>query len=63
MPKYFCSQLAQYWEGEKAIAILKSYQTPLNAFLNVDEWPKNVYGLGPKISSRVKEVLNTPFKG
>jgi len=48
---------------EKAIAILKSYQTPLNAFLNVDEWPKTVYGLGPKISSRVKEVLNTPFKG
>jgi Fanconi anemia group M protein len=48
---------------EKAIAILKSYQTPLNAFLNVDDWPKTVYGLGPKISSRVKEVLNTPFKG
>jgi len=48
---------------EKATAILKSYQTPLNAFLNVDEWPKAVYGLGPKITSRVKEVLNTPFKG
>jgi len=48
---------------EKAIAILKSYKTPLNAFLNVDEWPKIVYGLGPKISGKVKEVLNTPFKG
>ncbi len=48
---------------EKAIAILKSYQTPLNAFLNVDDWPKGVYGLGPKITNRVKEVLNTPFKG
>ncbi|MBS7616817.1 hypothetical protein KEJ45_06440 [Candidatus Bathyarchaeota archaeon] len=48
---------------EKAIAILKSYQTPLNAFLNVDEWSKTVYGLGPKISSKAKEVLNTPFKG
>ncbi|MEM2319574.1 MAG: hypothetical protein QXQ63_02370, partial [Candidatus Bathyarchaeia archaeon] len=48
---------------EKAIAILKSYRTPLNAFLNVDEWPKTVYGLGPKISGKVKEVLNKPFSG
>ena len=48
---------------EKALAILKSYQTPLNALINVDSWPKTVYGLGPKISSKVKEVLNTPFKG
>jgi ERCC4-type nuclease len=47
---------------EKAIAILKSYQTPLNALLNVDNWSKDVYGLGPKISSKVKEVLYTPFK-
>jgi len=47
---------------EKAIAILKSYKTPLNALLNVDNWPKEVYGLGPKISSKVKEVLYTPFK-
>jgi len=49
--------------NEKAIAILKSYQTPLNAFLNVEEWPKKVYGLGPKISTKVKEVLHTPFRG
>jgi len=48
---------------EKAIAILKSYKTPLNALLNVDEWPKKVYGLGPKITNRVKEVLHTPFRG
>ncbi|MDI6847154.1 MAG: ERCC4 domain-containing protein [Candidatus Bathyarchaeia archaeon] len=48
---------------EKALAILKSYQTPLNALINVDNWSKTVYGLGPKISSKVKEVLNTPFKG
>jgi len=48
---------------EKALAILKSYQTPLNALINVDNWSKTVYGLGPKISSNVKEVLNTPFKG
>ncbi|MEM2815766.1 MAG: ERCC4 domain-containing protein [Candidatus Bathyarchaeia archaeon] len=47
---------------EKAIAILKSYQTPLKALINVDDWPKTVYGIGQKISSRVKEVLNTPFR-
>jgi len=48
---------------EKATAILKSYQTPLNALVNVDSWPKAVHGLGPKISHKVKEVLTTPFKG
>lgn len=48
---------------EKATAILKSYQTPLNALINVDSWPKAVHGLGPKISHKVKEVLTTPFKG
>jgi ERCC4-type nuclease len=48
---------------EKAIAILKSYKTPLNALLNVNEWPKKVYGLGPKISNRVREMLHTPFRG
>lgn len=48
---------------EKATAILKSYQTPLNALINVDSWPKTVHGLGPKISHKVKEVLTTPFKG
>lgn len=48
---------------EKAVAILKSYQTPLNALINVKNWPKTVYGLGPKISNKAKEVLNTPFKG
>ncbi len=46
---------------EKATSILKSYQTPLNALINADDWSKTVYGLGPKISSKVKEVLNTPF--
>jgi Fanconi anemia group M protein len=46
---------------EKAQAILKSYQTPLSALINVDDWPETVRGLGPKISSKVKEVLNTPF--
>ena len=46
---------------EKAQAILKSYQTPLNALINIDDWPETVRGLGPKISNTVKEVLNTPF--
>jgi ERCC4-type nuclease len=46
---------------EKALAILKSYQTPLNALMNVDDWPETVHGLGPKISGKVKDVLNTPF--
>ncbi len=48
---------------EKATAILKSYQTPLNALMNVDEWAKTVHGLGPKISHKAKEVLTNPFKG
>ncbi len=47
---------------EKATAILKTYQTPLNALINVDDWSKTVHGLGPVISNKVKEVLNTPYK-
>ena len=47
---------------EKAVAILKSYQTPLNAFVNLNEWPKKVRGLGPIITNKVNEVLNTPFE-
>jgi ERCC4-type nuclease len=47
---------------EKALAILKSYQTPLNALINVDDWSETVRGLGPKISGKVKEVVSTPFK-
>jgi len=58
---YFVASLPNIGR-EKAIAILKSYQTPLNALINIENWPKTVYGLGPKISSKVKEVLNTPFK-
>jgi len=48
---------------EKATAMLKSYQTPMNALINVDTWPKTVHGLGPKISHKAKEVLTTPFIG
>jgi len=46
---------------EKAIATLKSYQTPLNALINIDDWPKTVHGLGPKISQKAKEVLTKPY--
>jgi len=47
---------------EKATTLLQSYQTPLNALINVDQWAKDAYGLGPKITKRVKEVLHTPYK-
>jgi ERCC4-type nuclease len=58
---YFVASLPNIGR-EKAIAILKSYQTPLNAVINVDGWSETVHGLGPKISSKAKEVLNSPFK-
>ena len=57
---YFLASLPNVGR-EKALAILKCYQTPLNAMINVENWSETVYGLGPKISSKVKEVLNTPF--
>ncbi len=47
---------------EKANTLLHSYQTPLNALINVDQWTKDVHGLGPKITKRVKEVLHKPYK-
>jgi ERCC4-type nuclease len=47
---------------EKAISILSSYQTPMNALINVDRWAKEAYGLGPVITDRVKQVLHTPYK-
>lgn len=59
---YFIASLPNIGR-EKAIAILKSYQAPLNALISVDDWPKTVHGLGPKISAKVKEVLKTPFEG
>lgn len=59
---YFIASLPNIGR-EKAIAILKSYQTPINALMNVDDWPETVYGLGPIISNKAKEVLNSPFTG
>jgi len=58
---YFVASLPNIGR-EKAVAVLKSYQTPLNALINVDDWAKTVHGLGPVISNRVKEVVSTPFK-
>ena len=58
---YFVASLPNVGR-EKALAILKSYQTPLNALINVDDWSETVRGLGPIISSKAKEVLKTPFK-
>jgi len=46
---------------EKAISLLDSYQTPMNALLNVDSWKKEAYGLGPIITEKVKQVLHTPY--
>ncbi len=46
---------------EKAISLLNSYQTPMNALLNVDSWKKEAYGLGPIITEKVKQVLHTPY--
>jgi ERCC4-type nuclease len=58
---YFVASLPNVGR-EKALSILKSYQTPLNALINIDDWPETVHGLGPKISGKAKEVLNTPFR-
>jgi len=58
---YFVASLPNVGR-EKANAILKSYQTPLNAIINVDDWAKTVHGLGPVITNKVKEVLNSSYK-
>ena len=58
---YFVASLPSIGR-EKALAVLKSYQTPLNSLINIDDWSKTVHGLGPVITNKVKEVLNTPFK-
>jgi Fanconi anemia group M protein len=58
---YFVASLPNIGR-EKAVAILESYQTPLNALINADDWAKSVSGLGPVITNRVKEVLSTPYK-
>jgi ERCC4-type nuclease len=58
---YFIASLPSVGR-EKATAILQSYQTPLNAFINVDDWSKTVNGLGPVITNKVREILTAPYK-
>ncbi|MBS7640748.1 MAG: ERCC4 domain-containing protein [Candidatus Bathyarchaeia archaeon] len=48
---------------ERAINLLKVYKTPFNALANVERWPKDIYGLGPKTTEKVKEVLHTVYMG
>ena len=47
---------------EKAVALLNSYQCPLNALVNVDQWSKDVHGLGPKITKKVKDVIHKTYE-
>lgn len=58
---YFIASLPNIGR-EKAVAILKSYEIPIDALINVDGWAKEVHGLGPIISEKVSKVLHTPFK-
>ncbi|UCH32134.1 MAG: hypothetical protein JSV05_01720 [Candidatus Bathyarchaeota archaeon] len=58
---YFVASLPNIGR-EKALAILKAYQTPMNALINVGGWAKEVRGLGPVISRKAKKVLETQFK-
>jgi Fanconi anemia group M protein len=58
---YFVASLPNIGR-EKATAILQSYQTPLNAIINIDDWSKTVHGLGPVITNKVKDVISTPYK-
>jgi ERCC4-type nuclease len=47
---------------ERATSLLQTYQTPLNALLNIENWAKAVHGLGPKTAKKVKHVLHSPYK-
>jgi len=47
---------------EKALSILNAYLTPMNALLNVERWAKDIHGLGPKITEKVRQVLHSPYK-
>ncbi|MDR1992542.1 MAG: hypothetical protein LBQ98_03445 [Nitrososphaerota archaeon] len=58
---YFIASLPSIGR-EKATALLCSYQTPINALISIDEWQSTVQGLGPVITNRVKDVLNTPYR-
>ena len=47
---------------EKAVSLLNSYQCPLNALVNVDQWSRDVHGLGPKITKKVKDVIHRTYE-
>ena len=47
---------------EKATSLLNSYQCPLIALENVDQWSKDVHGLGPKITKKVKDVIHKTYE-
>jgi ERCC4-type nuclease len=57
---YFVASLPSIGR-EKATALLDVYKTPVNALMNVEQWPKLVNGLGPVITNKVKEVISTPY--
>jgi ERCC4-type nuclease len=47
---------------EKAVSLLNSYQCPLNALNNVDRWSRDIKGLGPKITKKVKDVIYETYE-
>jgi ERCC4-type nuclease len=47
---------------EKAVSLLNSYQCPLNALNNVDRWLRDIKGLGPKITKKVKDVIYETYE-
>ena len=46
---------------EKAVAILQTYNTPMDALSNLETWSKQVHGIGPLITRKVSRILNSPF--
>ena len=47
---------------ERATSLLHTYQTPLNALPNTENWVKAIHGLGPKTTEKVKQVLHKPHR-
>ena len=46
---------------EKATSLLERFETPFNVLANIDRWGREIHGLGPKITKKVKKVLYTPY--
>ncbi|UCE43620.1 MAG: hypothetical protein JSV57_04485, partial [Candidatus Bathyarchaeota archaeon] len=47
---------------ERARNLLQTYQNPLDALQNVENWAKAVHGLGPKTAKKAKSILHKPYK-